>query len=29
MIKTVDIDLLIPFGTHPFKERNGMQQQEL
>ena len=29
MTKTVDIDLLIPFENHPFKERSGIEQQEL
>lgn len=29
MIKTVGIDLLVPFENHPFKERNGIKQQEL
>ena len=29
MIKTVDINLLIPFENHPFKKRNGIEQQEL
>lgn len=29
MTKTVDINLLVPFENHPFKERNGIEQQEL
>lgn len=29
MIKTVDINLLIPFENHPFKKRNRIEQQEL
>ena len=29
MTKAVDIDLLIPFENHPFKERIGIEQQEL
>lgn len=29
MIKTVDIDLLVPFENHPFKKRSGIEQQEL
>ncbi len=29
MIKTVDINLLIPFENHPFKKRSGIEQQEL
>ena len=29
MIKTVDINLLVPFENHPFKERIGIEQQEL
>ena len=29
MTKTVDIDLLVPFENHPFKERSGIEQQEL
>ena len=29
MIKTVNIDLLVPFENHPFKKRSGVEQQEL
>ena len=29
MIQIIDIDLLIPFENHPFKERNGIEQQKL
>ncbi len=29
MIKTVDINFLIPFENHPFKKRSGIEQQEL
>ena len=29
MIKTISIDLLVPFENHPFKERSGIEQQEL
>lgn len=29
MTKTVDINLLVPFENHPFKERSGIEQQEL
>ena len=29
MIKIIDIDLLVPFENHPFKERSGIEQQEL
>ncbi len=29
MIKTVDINLLVPFENHPFKVRSGIEQQEL
>ena len=29
MTKTVDINLLVPFEYHPFKERSGIEQQEL
>lgn len=29
MIKNISIDLLIPFENHPFKERSGIEQQEL
>lgn len=29
MIQIIDIDLLIPFENHPFKKRNGIEQQEL
>lgn len=29
MTKTIDIDLLVPFENHPFKERSGIEQQEL
>ena len=27
--KTVDINLLVPFENHQFKERSGIEQQEL
>ena len=29
MIKNISIDLLVPFENHPFKERSGIEQQEL
>ena len=29
MIKNISINLLIPFENHPFKKRNGIEQQEL
>ena len=29
MIQIIDIDLLVPFENHPFKERSGIEQQEL
>ena len=29
MIKTISIDLLVPFENHPFKKRSGIEQQEL
>ena len=29
MIQIIDIALLIPFENHPFKERSGIEQQEL
>lgn len=29
MIKTISIDLLVPFENHPFKEISGIEQQEL
>ena len=29
MIQIIDIDLLVPFANHPFKERSGIEQQEL
>ena len=29
MTKTIDINLLIPFENHPFKERSRIEQQEL
>ncbi len=29
MTKTVDINLLVPFENHPYKERSGIEQQEL
>ena len=29
MIQIIDIDLLIPFENHPFKERSGIEQQKL
>lgn len=29
MIKNISIDLLVPFENHPFKERSGMEQEEL
>ena len=29
MIQIIDIELLVPFENHPFKERNGIEQQEL
>ena len=29
MIQIIDIELLIPFENHPFKKRNGIEQQEL
>ena len=29
MIKNISIDLLVPFENHPFKKRNGIEQQEL
>ena len=29
MTKTIDINLLVPFENHPFKERSGIEQQEL
>ncbi len=28
-IESINIDLLIPFENHPFRERNGMEQEEL
>ena len=28
-IKNINTDLLIPFENHPFKERNGIEQEEL
>lgn len=28
-IKNINTDLLIPFKNHPFKERNGIEQEEL
>ena len=29
MIKNIGIDLLVPFENHPFKKRDGIEQQEL
>ena len=29
MIKNISIDLLVPFENHPFKERSGLEQEEL
>ena len=29
MIKNISIDLLVPFENHPFKERSGIEKQEL
>lgn len=29
MIKSIDINSLVPFEDHPFKERNGIEQEEL
>ena len=29
MIQIIDIELLVPFEDHPFKERSGIEQQEL
>ena len=29
IIKNISIDLLVPFENHPFKKRNGIEQQEL
>ena len=29
MIKSISIDLLVPFENHPFKKRSGIEQQEL
>lgn len=29
MIKNISLDLLVPFENHPFKERSGIEQQEL
>ena len=29
MIQIIDIDSLVPFENHPFKERSGIEQQEL
>lgn len=29
MIQIIDIDSLVPFENHPFKERSGMEQEEL
>ena len=29
MIKNISIDSLVPFENHPFKKRNGIEQQEL
>ena len=29
MIQIIDIELLVPFENHPFKERSGIEQQEL
>ena len=29
MIKNISIDLLVPFENHPFKKRNGIEQQKL
>ena len=28
-IKNINIDLLIPFENHPFKKRDGMENEEL
>ena len=28
-IKNINIDLLIPFENHPFKKRNGIENEEL
>ena len=27
MIKSISIDLLVPFENHPFKKRSGIEQQ--
>lgn len=29
MIRRIEINLLVPFKNHPFKERNGIEQEEL
>ena len=29
MIRRIEINLLVPFENHPFKERNGIEQEEL
>jgi len=29
MIRRIDINSLVPFENHPFKERNGLEQEEL
>lgn len=29
IIKNINIDLLIPFENHPFKKRDGMENEEL
>ncbi len=29
IIKNIDINSLVPFENHPFKERSGMEQEEL
>ncbi len=29
IMKTIDISLLVPFENHPFKVRNGTEQEEL
>ncbi|MGN0178226.1 MAG: ParB N-terminal domain-containing protein, partial [Monoglobaceae bacterium] len=28
-IKNINIDLLIPFENHPFKKRDGLENEEL
>lgn len=29
IIKNIDINSLVPFENHPFKERSGTEQEEL